>query len=75
MRKITVLKKVRDGELPDIPLEYKNSTKPAVQALVSAIRHCFVTDPKERMSARGIASGLLRDISIIEKNEVKNSKI
>jgi len=70
-----VLKKVRNGDLPEIPSEYKNSTKPAVKALVAAIGHCFVTDPKERMSARGVALGLLSAISEIEKNEVKNSKI
>ena len=62
-----VRKNVGNGEPPNIPSKYKDSTNPIIKAFIVAIEHCYIVDPKERSSARDIASELHRALSQIEK--------
>ncbi len=50
---------VRNGVPPKMPQKYSMSENPATKAMVTAIDQCYNPDPKERMNARDIASGLL----------------
>jgi len=53
-----VTRKVKAGMLPHIPDDVLNTKDPELQAIRDAMLACYTIDPKERPSARSIATFL-----------------
>lgn len=45
---------VKRGERPEIPQEYAESEDPLVQALIKAMKMCWVPDPRKRSTSREV---------------------
>jgi len=53
-----ITQKVKEGTLPRIPEEIKQTSDPEIKAILAAMLACYTTEPIERPSSRTIANFL-----------------
>lgn len=68
MSKKKAQQKIMNGERPALSAEYTNSTDQFTQALIKAMKMCWIHNPEERASAREVEQYLDAELTRLGVN-------
>ena len=66
-------KKIIKGHTPHISDDLRHNTDPSIQAILTAMKRCYILDPAGRATAQEVHAFLSRAVDAIEKGKQFNT--